>query len=59
MPSRLVTPGLPTGSATISRPVSVTALRIFFSMTFGSSSSQMQPDPPMLLLICFSTCCRS
>ena len=25
MPSRLVTPGLPTGSATISRPVSVTA----------------------------------
>ena len=59
MVSRLVTPGLFSGSATTSRPVSVTAERIFFAFTAASSSSDRQPAPGRLLLICLSGVCRS
>ena len=59
MVSRLVTPGLVSGSATTSRPVSVTAERIFFAVTAGSSSRFTQPAGGRLLLIFLSGDCRS
>ena len=59
MVSRLVTPGLLTGSATTSRPVSVTADRIFLALTAASSSSDRAPAGGRLLLICLSGVCRS
>ena len=43
MVSRLETPGLVSGSKTISRPVSVTAERIFLAERAGSSSRSMMP----------------
>ena len=52
-------PGFSSGSNLISEPESVTADRIFLALTAGSSSSQTQPLPPMLLDICLSTSCRS
>ena len=54
-----MTPGLPSASATTSRPVSVTADRIFFADTAGSSSRSMQPAGGRLLLIFLSGDCRS
>jgi hypothetical protein len=54
MVSRLVIPGFPTGSATTSRPVSVTAERIFLAVTLGSSSRKTQPAGGRLLLIFLS-----
>ena len=54
-----MTPGLFTASATTSRPVSVTAERIFFAVTDGSSSRLTQPAGGRLLLIFLSGDCRS
>lgn len=59
MVSRLVTPGLATGSATTSRPVSVTADLIFLAVTFGSSRRSTQPAGGRLLLIFLSGDWRS
>ena len=43
MVSRLLTPGFSSTSKRISLPESVTALRIFFALTLGSSSISMIP----------------
>jgi hypothetical protein len=43
MVSRLLTPGFSSWSKRTSLPESVTAERIFFAETFGSSSSSMMP----------------
>jgi hypothetical protein len=43
MVSRLLMPGLCSGSNRISEPESVTADRIFFAFTRGSSSISMMP----------------
>ena len=60
MVSRLETPGLSTWSKITSRPESVTAERIFFALTLGSSSRSMMPAGEELDLLIFAVgSCRS
>ena len=60
MVRRLETPGLASGSKRISVSESVTAERIFFAETLGSSRSSMMPVGPELVFdILMAGFCRS